>query len=272
MKGIQPLTFAVATNSREMLEKNLLASPIFRGGHPHQILVQEGFTSAAAAYNDAIERSANDLMVFLHQDMYLAESWLVDLQKTLEKLNADEPNWGVLGCSGQSHDNRNRGYIYSHGLGIIGEPFEQPALVQTLDEIVLIFRKSSGLRFDPAFPSFHMYGADICLTAASRGMNSYAIPAFCIHNTQWGPVLPKEFYECYRILKRKWKDSLPVYTTCIEVTGLALPMYRRRLKETVRPVAGAEPVRADGFSINCCLVGRRRLRLADDRRGSAPAR
>lgn len=209
----------------------MLASPMFRGEHPHQILAQEGFSSAAAAYNDAIERSDNDLLVFLHQDMYLPESWRVDLEAALQKLDADDPHWGVLGCGGQTKENETKAYMYSHGLGIIGKPFEQPALVQTLDEIVLIFRKSSELRFDPAFPSFHMYGSDICLTAASRGMKSYAIPAFCIHNTQWGRGLPSEFYECYRILKRKWKHSLPIYTTCIQVTKFDLAMYERKLWE-----------------------------------------
>ncbi|MGH9717543.1 MAG: glycosyltransferase [Candidatus Acidiferrales bacterium] len=232
------LTFAVATNRREILDRNLLASPIFRDEHPHQILVQENYPSAAAAYNDAIERSENDLMVFLHQDMYLPESWMADLQAALQKLKADDPHWGVLGCSGRTDENEGRGYVYSHGYGFVGEPFERLERVQTLDEIVLIFRKSSGLRFDPAFPSFHMYGSDICLTAASRGMNCYAIPAFCIHNTQWGPVLPPEFYECYRILKRKWRDQLPIYTTCIEVTRFNAPMYERRLREVVRPWMG----------------------------------
>jgi len=231
---MQPLTFAVATNSRETLERNLLASPCFRGAHPHQILVQEGFSSAAAAYNDAIERSANQMMVFIHQDMYLPEKWLCDLQAALERLQADDPNWGVLGCSGKTRDNEDRGYVYSHGVGIVGQPFESPQPVQTLDEIILIFRKSSGLQFDEALPSFHMYGSDICLTAASRGMKSYAISAFCIHNTQWAPVLPQEFYDCYRCLKNKWKESLPICTTCIQVTRLDRYMYERRLREAVR--------------------------------------
>ena len=68
--------------------------------------------------------------------------------------------------------------------------------VQTLDEIVLILKKSSGLRFDDSLPHFHFYGTDICLRAAQRGMRSYAISAFCVHNTHQTLVLPEEFYEC----------------------------------------------------------------------------
>jgi len=228
------ITFAVASNRRYSLDSILLTSPIFNGADRPQLLVQEGYRSAAAAYNEAIERSENDLIVFLHDDMYLPEEWVGELQASIERLAKTDPNWGVLGCSGQTHDNQNRGYVYSHGLGIIGEPFEEPRRVQTLDEILLIIRKSSGLRFDEAIPHFHMYGADLCMTAASRGMNSYAISAYCIHNTQYGPALSGEFYEAYRAFRRKWKDALPVYTTCVQVTKLNGYIYERRLREAYR--------------------------------------
>jgi len=55
--------------------------------------------------------------------------------------------------------------------------------VQTLDEIVLIFRRDSGLSFDETLPHFHFYGTDICMRAAEQGRQCYAISAFCVHNT-----------------------------------------------------------------------------------------
>jgi hypothetical protein len=44
-------------------------------------------------------------------------------------------------------------------------------------------------------------------------------------------ILPKEFYDCGRHIKRVWKDSLPIQTTCIRITTLNFPLYVRRLKE-----------------------------------------
>jgi hypothetical protein len=114
---------------------------------------------------------------------------------------------------------------------VLGGPFERPAPVQTLDEIVLILRKSSGLRFDERLPHFHLYGASICLAAAKTGMKSYAISAFCIHNAQQNFILPKEFYACYSQFKRIWKEYLPVQTTCIRITRYDLPLYKRKLQE-----------------------------------------
>jgi Glycosyltransferase like family len=229
---MKPITFVVATNDRETLDRNFLASPCIGGEHPHQILLQENFPSAATAYNDAIDRSANDLMVFVHQDIYLPETWPADVEAALERLEETDPHWGVLGCYGQTEANEGRGHVYDSGLGVIWKPFRRPARVQTLDEIVLILRKSSGLRFDESIPHFHMYGADICLQAAERGMTSYAISAFCVHNTYRSVALPKEFYDCYRHVRRKWKGALPIYTPCIEVTRFNVAMYYMRIRET----------------------------------------
>jgi hypothetical protein len=223
------VTFVIAVNNREIYEANFLASPCLRGPHNHQILVQESFASAAKAYNEAIDRSVNDLIIFAHQDIMLPESWLSHLEHTLDRLQKIDPRWGVLGCWGATVKPEAHGHIYY--LGVLGKPFEDPAPVQTLDEIVLILRKASGLRFDENLPHFHMYGADICMTAAQRGMKSYAISAFCIHNSQQNLVLPQEFYECCKYFKKKWKECLPVQTTCIKITRSNLPVYLRRLKE-----------------------------------------
>ena len=234
MVATENITFVVAVNDREIFANNFLASACFREPHTFQILVQEKFTSAATAYNDAIGKSTNDLMAFCHQDIFLPKTWLGQLGQALEWLGVNDPTWGVLGCSGVTASGDLRGQVYSSGLGVIGQPSDRPAPVQTLDEIVLILRKSSGLRFDEGLRHFHLYGADICLRAAKRGMKSYAISAFCVHNTHHSLVLPSEFYESCRHVKQVWKDALPIQTTCIKVTRSNLPLYVRRLREAYR--------------------------------------
>lgn len=228
----RPITFVVPVSRRgEILVNNFLSSPCMQEPHNHQILIQENFTSAATAFNDAIDRSVNDLIVFVHQDILLPRPWLSQLERALEDLQNTDAEWGVLGCWGASPENGCRGYIYSNGLGVLGAPFEHPLPVQTLDEIVLILRKSSGLRFDERLPHFHLHGAGICLAAAQRGMNSYVISAFCIHNNSQYLILPKEFYRSYRQLKQTWQRKLPIQTTCIRITRFDFPMHTRRLLE-----------------------------------------
>jgi hypothetical protein len=226
-----PITFVVAVNDDEIFESNFKASPCFQGDHPYQILMQRDFTSATKAYNDAIDRSVNDLIVFAHQDVVFPGRWPWFLERSLQSLRQTDPEWGVLGCYGETLNDSGRGYVYSPGRGILGEQFDQPALVQTLDELVLILRKSHGLRFDAELPHFHFYGADICMAAAEKGKKSYAICALCIHNSQQNLVLPREFYAGYRHIKRRWRKFLPIQTTCARITNSDFYMYQKRLLE-----------------------------------------
>src|ERR1700740_3683606 len=125
------LTFVVATKSPEILKGNFLASAELTKPHQHQLIIQQGFSSAAVAYNDAIEKSENDLMIFAHQDIYLPGSWVSQLEGALELLRERDPNWGVIGCYGNTVDGNFHGYLYSSAQGIHGKPFAMPARVQT---------------------------------------------------------------------------------------------------------------------------------------------
>lgn len=226
------ITFGVASyGDGALLRENFLSSPCFEGTHPHQILVRANFPSAAKAYNEIIDQAANDLIVFAHYDVLLPASWLRELRQAIEYLDRADPAWGVLGCYGVNQSGRVFGFLYQRGMGLVGTPLEHPEPVQTLDEFILVIRKSSGLRFDERLPHFHLYGADICLRAASRKLTSYTIPAFCVHNTNHYLVLPPEFYECCRFIRRVWRDRLPVQTSCIRITRFNLPVYQRRLMD-----------------------------------------
>jgi hypothetical protein len=228
------LTFAIAVNDRKMLADNFLVSPIIAAPHEHQILLQEGFSSAVTAYNDALDKSVNDLVVFCHQDVILPKPWMRQLQQTLTYLQTNDSSWGVLGSCGMTAANRKwkiLGQVYSPGLGIVGEPLEHPVPIQTLDGLLLMLRKSSGLRFDERLPGFHFYGTDICLQAQKRGMKSYASAAVCIHNSRHYMTFPREYYEGYWHIRRAWQEYLPIQTTTVRITRSNLPMYKRMLVE-----------------------------------------
>ena len=58
MNSLERITFVSAVNDRNILEANLLASPVFQLPHAHQVLVQEGFECGIGLerYNDVKER------------------------------------------------------------------------------------------------------------------------------------------------------------------------------------------------------------------------
>lgn len=237
--GRHGLTFVVAVNDDKILRQNLLSSPLFASDDKHQIIERHDYTSAAIAYNSAIEEAKNDIIVFVHQDVYFPDNWLDELEGALKYLEDTNPSWGVLGCFGSSKGRPGGvGRVYTAGLGLHGNHIHKPEVVETVDEIVIVIRKSSGLRFDPALPHFHLYATDICMSAREMGMACYAIPAFCIHNANLYLNLPKEFFECYHHIKKRWKKYLAIYTSCIIISRFNNDVNLRKIKSVYRKLFG----------------------------------
>ena len=238
---IENITFAVAVNDHDVLRKNLYRSPGLLDDANLEILTKEGFASAALAYNSAIDEARNDIIVFVHQDIYLPETWLPSLKEALKHLEKSQAKWGVLGCFGsRKAAPGGRGQVYTNGMGLHGNRLTLPERIETLDEILLVIRKSSGLRFDADMPHFHLYGTDICMSARDRGLVAYAFQGLCVHNTNQLLHLPREFYECYGYVRRKWKKYLPIYASCMKISQFNEELYRKRLREFGERVIGLQ--------------------------------
>jgi hypothetical protein len=232
-------TLISAVNNQEILKTCLLNSPDVSSAK--QIILQEGFKSAGAAYNSGIDNAGTELVVLAHQDVYLPEGWIAAVRKCVESLSKTAPNWGVLGIWGVKARRLATGYLYGTAAGgLLGRPLDRAEEVRTLDEMVLILRKSSGLRFDEKLPGFHMYGPDICLESARRGMKCYVIPAFCIHNDSGYRMLPWHFWKTYWLMRWKWRQELPVPTSCTEITFWCWPMVRWNVVRALNLATGRD--------------------------------
>jgi len=224
-----PLSFVVAINNKDVYEKNILASPVFQKGHQHEIIARYDFPSVSLAYNSVIDEVKNNILVFIHQDVYLPEGWDKRLINTISSLKNGGVNLGVIGCYGVSSKGLRFGHIFSNGLRKELGKTSTPQVVKSIDELLLCFMKSSGLRFDPLMPHFHLYGTDICLEAEKRGLTNYAISNFCVHNSLPVKKLPKEFWECAEYIRKKWRKELPVESSCIKIYPNKLNMLYTRI-------------------------------------------
>jgi hypothetical protein len=209
------IRFVTASHHAGILTANLLRSPILRKYACHTI---PGFTNIPAAYNTLNAFFAqqqvtakDNIVIYVHHDVYLPESFEKDLEKALERVPAD---WGVLGVAGIKLVDGNkfiRGYILDRRKEW-GNRWKLPDEVDTLDEMLLITR--GDLVFDEQLPQ-DFYGADICMQARQQGKKCYAISAYCEHNStrKMGERTPS-FFESQEKFKNKWKDFLPIATTC----------------------------------------------------------
>jgi Glycosyl transferases group 1/Glycosyltransferase like family len=222
--GVVPLSFVVCVSDEETLKANFMASPcVADTDSPHQIILLREVPDAACGLNFGLERARHDWAVCVRQDVYLPKGWD---QLLINQLCEAERRFGTIGVAGvygvgealAPHDRARPlaaeriGWVVDRGRELRDGP-ELPAAVATLDELVLVVRRDSGLQFDPAL-GFHLYGADICLQARERGVAVVALGALCHHNSK-SIGLPEAFFRSAEVFARKWSHRLPVATPCV---------------------------------------------------------
>jgi glycosyltransferase involved in cell wall biosynthesis len=238
-------TLVVAANNELVLENTLLRSPDIDSRC--QLLIKRGFPSAASAYNCGLSEAISEVVVLAHQDVYFPKGWKENLDRTLKWLATRDPEWGALGVFGITRSAKAEpfGHCYSTGLQrVLGAPFGNPIRAQTLDELVLVVRLSSGLRFDEKLPGFHLYGADLCLQACVARMDCYIIPAFCIHNSNGVKYLSWGYWRSYFYMRRKWWNLLPITTCCSLISRSLKPVIAQIISDAKQWMSGGRQVGA----------------------------
>ncbi len=227
-----------ASHSPALLAANLGRSPCLASLPLH---VEADAPSAAISYNRALDKTDAEVVVFLHHDVYLPQGWDALFRARLDQLAGIDPDWALFGPFGVALDAAHVGPVWSSSLGqIVGRVPLAPVEVQSFDELMIVLRRSSGLRFDEALPGWHFYGTDIVAQARSRGMRAWAGGLPVIHNDRYHQALGRDFADSYRFMQRKWATALPLRSpiTKISRSGLHLLRDRWRARKSERFRAG----------------------------------
>jgi SAM-dependent methyltransferase len=214
----RPLTFVVCVSNEQTLHDNLLSSPCLRCGSPHQVILARGCRTAAEGLNRGLATATHDKVVCVHQDVYLPEGWPRRFWEQYDAATQSFGRVGVAGVYGAALSTAKRPAHAGHVVDrdrVLKEGATLPARVDTLDELLLVVPRGSGLAFDPAL-GFHFYGADVCLAARKQGLATVALDALCFHNSI-SVDLPPAFEVSARRFAQKWSSCLPVATPCVVV-------------------------------------------------------
>jgi len=206
------------------------------------------FKSAAEALNYGREKAKGEYIMFVHQDVDLCSNiWLEKAEKMLDDL----PNLGIAGVAGMSERGKNtkeRGKnIIKHGIPAVtwpwGNPIQEPALVQTLDECLIIIPQSvfDVLKFDEQVcDDWHLYAVDYCLCAIKMGLGAYAIPLSIYHRAT-GSLHRKDYFRIflegplpagyYRTLKKLLKKHKTYFKHIYTTTGNWNTLYPLTLQK-----------------------------------------
>lgn len=232
-----------AVNDDEVLAGNLAASPMIRENKV-PLIVERGYDSAALAYNAGLERTTADVVVFAHQDVYLPQGWEQKLLLAIDRLELKGKKWGVLGVVGKDSTGELVGRAWSAGLHReVKANFSNPTPVVSVDELVIVLHKETGLRFDSSLPGYHLYGTDIVQSALQSGFEAYVFDGPVVHNSLPVIQLDRSYVRAYRYLQRKWHSRLPICTTVMPITRFAWPLFRRQLADMKNHVFSQKPPR-----------------------------
>ncbi len=223
------LVIASAINNQEILENNLLRSPLLARNQA-TVFLQKDSESASKAYNQVLDKADADLIVFVHQDVYIPSGWHNRLQNAISQIGKHP--WAVIGIIGKTHEGEVVGRTWSTGIGReVGCRINSPEPVEYIDELLIVVNRKSCIVFDDELPGFHLYGTDIVQTALSKGYNAYVIDAPVIHNSLPYVKFGKDFVIAYKYMQNKWRKSLPLNTLVANITPWGWSLKKRLIKQ-----------------------------------------
>jgi len=206
-----PVTFVACVNDDEQLVANLARSPGLGPDGPHELLVYRGCANAAEGLNAGLARAAHDIVVFVHQDVYVPAGWATRLVAQWHEAERVGGTIGIAGVFGVL-DRRvpfdaigrvvHRDRLLAHR--------DLPADVDGIDEVLMVVPRSTPLRVDPEL-GWHLYGTDLALQARRHGQRVVVLDAPIHHNSLTGRV-PAHYRASERVIARKWRELLPIHT------------------------------------------------------------
>lgn len=179
---------------------------------------------------ETIARGPEPYVMFLHQDVLTDRGpKFDDLMTALKHLNDFDPAWAVAGTGGVDRWN-NLILCLDDPTGSYKAP-DLPKHVTSLDEHLLIFRRSHPVKLSHDLSGFHFYGTDACLHAHRAGYTAYVIN-FHVTHLSCGNAKSQAFLNGREAFAAAWRKRLLVgliYTTCTEVRISRIPLIERLL-------------------------------------------
>lgn len=169
------------------------------------------FATAGAALNYGAAQAHNEVVVFVHQDVYLHS--LPELERAaFELLTA--PQIGVMGAVGIDRAGRILGRIRDRVIGL-GEPAPVPRDVESMDEVLFMVTRDR-LRHEPLADDtrlgWHAYAVEYSARMRAAGLRAVVRDIPLTHNSLSSnlrhlDVAHRRVGDCYPAL-------LPLRTTC----------------------------------------------------------
>jgi hypothetical protein len=226
------------------------------------------FSSAGAALNDGARRARHDVVVFVHQDVYLHS--LVALEMAAAALQND-PETGLVGAVGITASGSVTGVVRDRVV-MIGAPSSPSAKVDSVDEVLFMIERDRVLE-EPISEhpdlAWHAYAVEYGARVRAQGLRITTHDLTLTHNSMTTNL--DRLAEAHHRVAELYPDLLPVRTTCGVVRA---PRDRGRWRSAARRRRGAATwlresmsavrlARRDGGRVRDVVLGDIRLTIDD---------
>lgn len=169
------------------------------------------YRSAGAALNAGARQARNDVVAFVHQDVYLHS--LVALERAAARLRAD-PRVGLVGAVGITPSGAVAGVVRDRVV-MIGRPAAGSTDVDSVDEVLFLVEREQVLREplseDPDL-AWHAYAVEYGARVRSRGLRVVADDLVLTHNSMTTNL--DRLAEAHHRVAALYPRLLPMRTTC----------------------------------------------------------
>lgn len=169
------------------------------------------FASAGAALNDGARRARHDVVVLVHQDVYLHS--LVALEEAAAAL-LDDPGTGLLGAVGITSSATVAGVVRDRVV-MIGAPSSPSVAVDSLDEVLFLVERDrlldEPLSEHPDL-AWHAYAVEYGARVRSQGLQVRTHDVVLTHNSMTTNL--DRLTEAHAHVARVYPGLLPLHTTC----------------------------------------------------------
>ncbi len=148
------------------------------------------------------------VVILCHQDVRLdLGDGLAALDAVVDRVDAADPNWAVLGNAGVNYRRQQRWWLDDPGGRF--RTARGVEACQSLDENFLVLSRRRLARPTAGLSGFHLYATDAVLNAAVAGRRSYVVP-FLLTHLSVGKADSPEFRLACRQFEAAWTPRLVV--------------------------------------------------------------
>jgi len=225
------ITIVTCVTKPDVYETCLLKSIyVTKGHHIIDILPihnKNRVYTAPVAFNIALESSKSDIIIFCHQDVRLLPGFFENLEQYIMLL----PRWAIIGVAGISlsygiddikpaggskHDTTIAVGKVWHTDNINNPPYwdgdNNLTPVHCVDEVLFVYNRQAGLKFDTMLLGFHGYGIDLSLEARHKQESVYAANLPIIHYGEHSSSITcdRSYWQSLLKLAYKWGQHFPI--------------------------------------------------------------